>query len=111
MSVSIYNYRLQVHAEFDCFIKAFLALDKSLSSDELFEAVDPDLEAELQEKVAPTRDVYEQYQSMTDIQVTPQSDTSGKRDVCGDIKETERPRVLVMGGSGTGVLQVGILII
>ena len=88
-----------------------MSLEQSLSPDELFESVDPDLEAELQEKVAPTRDVYEHYQSMTDIQVTPQSDTSGKRDVCGDIKDTERPRVLVTGGSGTGVLQVGILII
>ena len=88
-----------------------MSIEQSLSPDELFESVDPDLEAELQEKVAPTRDVYEHYQSMTDIQVTPQSDTSGKRDVCGDIKDTERPRVLVTGGSGTGVLQVGILII
>ena len=83
-----------------------MSLERSLSPDELFESVDPDLEAELQEKVAPTRVVYEHYQSMTEIQVTPQRDMSGK----SDIKETERPRVLVMGGSGTGVLQVGILI-
>ena len=85
-------------------------MEKSLSPDELFESIHPDLEGELKEKVAPIRSLYEQFQLTSEMQVTPQSDTSDMRDARDDIKDTERPRILVMGGSGTGVIQVGILI-
>ena len=75
-------------------------LEKSLSPDELLESVHPDLDAEIEEKFAPIRSVYEHFQSLSEMKVTLRGDT-------GDVKDSERPRLLVMGGSGTGVIQVG----
>ena len=89
---------MEVLTEFDCFINAFLAMEKTHTKEELFVP-------HSDKAVATAKEMKE----MMDKSMQTIEKNSGMRLLDGggaEVTEEERPRLFVMAGSGTGVMQV-----
>ena len=92
---------MEIISESDCFGRAFLALEKIKTKEELFISPSPKIKAMIDEITALAKELMDKIASRSDMNV------SGIPTVAAD--HTDRPRLLVMAGSATGVMQVGLL--
>ena len=89
-------------SEFDCFCKAFLALEKVLTEDELLIPQSAEVLAEAEDLKVKMQDVMDNMATVSETKFTV--------DVGVAVKEEDRPRLLVMAGSGSGLMQVCLFV-
>ena len=92
---------MEVLTEFDCFINAFLAMEKTSTKEEL-------LVPHSDKAVAMTKQMKEMMDEQMEV-VKKNSDMKLLEGPGVEVKEEDRPRLFVMAGSGTGVMQVMII--
>ena len=92
---------MEVLTEFDCFINAFLAMEKTHTKEELFVP-------HSDKAVAMAKQMKEMMDEQMEV-VKKNSDMKLLEAGGVEVKKDERPRLFVMAGSGTGVMQVMII--
>ena len=93
---------MEVLTEFDCFINSFLAMEKTHTKEELFV---PHSDKALA-MAKQTKEMVEK--SLENMEKN--SDMKFLEGPGVEVKEDERPRLFVMAGSGSGIMQVMICI-
>ena len=93
---------MEIVAEFDCFCRAFLSLEKVKTKEELFIPPSAEIQTMLDALDAQMKDMVEKMDEKTNLKM-------GADQTAAEAGASEdRPRLLIMAGSGTGVLQVCI---
>ena len=91
---------MEIVAEFDCFCRAFLSLEKVKTKEELFIPPSAEIQTMLDALDAQMKDMVEKMDEKTNLKM-------GADQTAAESGASEdRPRLLIMAGSGTGVLQV-----
>ena len=92
---------MEIAPESDCFGRAFLALEKIRTKEELFISPSAESLATIDSMVAQIKEMRNKTEGHGDMDM---GGISSKA-----INSEDRPRLLVMAGSGTGVIQVSSL--
>ena len=92
---------MEIIPETDCFGRAFLALEKIKTKEELFISPSPKIQAMIDEIAAQGKELMDSMVS--------RSETKACDIPTAAANDADRPRLLVMAGSGTGVMQVSFL--
>ena len=92
-------FRVQIITEADCFVGSLLAMEKTHTKDELFIPPSAKSSAAMQDFQKQLQEIVEKVKSNTALGM----DSKLGKDIVED-----RPRLLVMAGSGSGIFQVGL---
>ena len=92
-------FRVQIITEADCFVGSLLAMEKTHTKDELFIPPSTKSSAAMQDFQKQLQESVEKAKSNTALDM----DSKLGKDIVED-----RPRLLVMAGSGSGIFQVGL---